>query len=186
MSIKACMWFPCSSGLSLRCHMPPETTQETTFRWAAGPVESPGVGAGAGGKPTAIYKNCRQTPTLLKNCFPVLESEYLVNWLWQGPVTCPSPYHTGPTGSWTPCSALVNLMSPRGEFGRLHTVSETAVHLVSLTAAYFSPNFQFSDEEHPRWAYFGHQAWFITRYVSEKSASCRFRRSQFPRLPAMK
>jgi hypothetical protein len=46
---------------------------------------------------------------------------------------------------------------PRGEFGRLHVVSQTAFHLVSLTSACFSPNFQFSDGEHPRWAYFGHQ-----------------------------
>jgi hypothetical protein len=41
---------------------------------------------------------------------------------------------------------------PVGEFGRLHVVSQTAFHLVSRTpAAYFSPNFQFSDGEHPRW-----------------------------------
>jgi hypothetical protein len=37
--------------------LPPKTTQETTFRGAEYPVESPGVGAGAGRKPTAIYKN---------------------------------------------------------------------------------------------------------------------------------
>ena len=37
--------------------LPPKTTQETTFRWAAGPVESSGVGASPGRKPTAIYKS---------------------------------------------------------------------------------------------------------------------------------
>ena len=40
--------------------LPPKTTQETTFRWAAGPVESSGVGAAAGGKGTSIYKNSHE------------------------------------------------------------------------------------------------------------------------------
>ena len=42
---------------SLFVVLPPKTTQETTFRGAEGPVESSGVGAGAGRKPTAIYKH---------------------------------------------------------------------------------------------------------------------------------
>jgi hypothetical protein len=47
--------------------------------------------------------------------------------------------------------SLDKTYGPVGEFGRLHVVSQTAFHLVSLTAAYFSPNFQSSDGEHPRW-----------------------------------
>ena len=87
---------------------PPETTQETTFRWAPGPVESSGVGAGAGGKGTASYKNCRQNIDLL----PFVECESLVNWLVTGACRVSQPPATHPKGSWTPCSALANLLSP--------------------------------------------------------------------------
>jgi hypothetical protein len=44
-------------------------------------------------------------------------------------------------------------------------------------AANVFTTYQLIDEGHPRLAYFKHQAWLITRYMREKSASCRIRRS---------
>jgi hypothetical protein len=57
------------------------------------------------------------------------------------------------------------------------TASQITNRLVSLMAAYVFTTYQLSDEEHPRWAYFGHQAWLITRYKRDKSFFCRIRRS---------
>ena len=101
---------------------PPETTQETTFRWAPGPVESSGVGAGAGGKGTSIYKHCRQNIV----CFLVVECELLANRLVAGAYHL---YHA-PTGSrvgsWTPCSALVR------SIGTYEQVRPTLSYLIAV------------------------------------------------------
>ena len=83
--------------------LPPKTTQETTFRGAEGPVESFGVGASAGRKPTAIYKNIDENIVF---CLPVVKRVAR-----QLAVTGAYHMYHAPTGSrvgsWTPCSALV-------------------------------------------------------------------------------
>ena len=101
---------------------PPETTQETAFRWAPGPVESSGVGAGAGRKPTVIYKN---TDENIVFCLPVVKRVAR-----QLAVTGAYHMYHAPTGSrvgsWTPCSALVR------SIGTYEQVRPTFSYLIAV------------------------------------------------------